>query len=190
VTTWMHANGASVTSARLLAKPKSTDQQSTMVTMAAVQARACTILVEFERARTELVGKAVILTNGKAGTVDRLWLDEFHGLRISIRSQAGNWPVSTIKSCGAVGSSGRYAQQSCGGASKTAMGQSAKYSRMTSGLPLTTDIVRILARCKSRDFSRPLRARSGHPPPISFLLFPYQSRTDSILCQANALLHW
>ncbi len=97
VTTWMHANGASVTSARLLAKPKSTDQQSTMVTMAAVQARACTILVEFERARTELVGKAVILTNGKAGTVDRLWLDEFHGLRISIRSQAGNWPVSTIK---------------------------------------------------------------------------------------------
>jgi hypothetical protein len=53
-----------------------------MVTMAAVQARACTILVEFERARTELVGKAVILTNGKAGTVDRLWLDEFHGLRI------------------------------------------------------------------------------------------------------------
>ena len=128
VTTWMHANGASVTSARLLAKPKSTDQQSTMVTMAAVQARACTILVEFERARTELVGKAVILTNGKAGTVDRLWLDEFHGLRISIRSQAGNWPVSTIKSCGAVGSSGRYAQQSCGGASKTAMGQSEKNS--------------------------------------------------------------
>src|ERR1700704_7100814 len=103
-----------------LAKPQSTDQQSTMAT---VQARACTILVEFERARTELVGEAVILTNGKAGTVDRLWLDEFHGLRVSIRSQEGNWPVSTIKSCGAVGSSGRDAQQSCGGASKTAMGQ-------------------------------------------------------------------
>ena len=28
--------------------------------------------VEFERAQTELVGKAVILTNGKDGTVDRL----------------------------------------------------------------------------------------------------------------------
>jgi hypothetical protein len=111
-----------------LAKPQSTDQQSTMVTMATVQARACTILVEFERARTELVGEAVMLTNGKAGIVDRLWLDEFHGLRISIRSQEGNWPVSTIKICGAVGSSGRYAQQSCGGASKTAMGQTEKSS--------------------------------------------------------------
>jgi len=98
-----------------LAKPQSTDQQSTMVTMATVQARACTILIEFERARTELVGEAVILTNGKAGIVDRLWLDEFHGLRISIRSQEGNWPVSTIKLCGAAGSSGRGAQQSCGG---------------------------------------------------------------------------
>ena len=57
--------------------------------MPTAKARACTILVEFERAQTELVGKAVILTNGKAGTVDRLWLDELHGLR--------NWPVATIK---------------------------------------------------------------------------------------------
>jgi hypothetical protein len=112
-----------------LAKPQSTDQQSTIVTMATVQARACTILVEFERARTELVGEAVILTNGKAGIVDRLWLDEFHGLRISIRSQEGNWPVSTIKICGAVGSFGRDAQQSCGGASKTAMGQQRPWQR-------------------------------------------------------------
>jgi hypothetical protein len=103
-----------------LAKPQSTDQQSTMAT---VQTRACTILVEFERARTKLVGEAVILTNGTAGIVERLWLDEFHGLRISIRSQEGNWPVSTIKICGAAGNSGRGAQQSCGGASKTAMGQ-------------------------------------------------------------------
>ena len=101
-----------------LAKPQSTDQQSALAT---AQARACTILVEFERARTELVGEAVTLTNGKAGTVDRLWLDEFHGLRISIRGQEGNWPVSTIKFCGAVASSGHDAQQSCGGTSKTAM---------------------------------------------------------------------
>ena len=94
-----------------------------MVTMATVQARACTILVELERARTELVGEAVILTNGKAGIVDRLWLDEFHGFRISIRGQESNWPVSTIKTCRAVvGSSGRSAQQSCGGARKTTMG--------------------------------------------------------------------
>src|SRR5258708_21358634 len=102
-----------------LAQPQSADQQSTMAT---AQARACTILVEFERARTELVGEAVIPTNGKAGIEDRLWLDEFHGLRISIGSQDGNLPVSTIKICGAVGSFGRDAQQSCGGASKTANG--------------------------------------------------------------------
>jgi hypothetical protein len=66
--------------------------------MPTANARACTILVEFERAQAELVGKAVILTNGKSGTVDRLWLDELHGLRISIESNDGNWPVATIKS--------------------------------------------------------------------------------------------
>ena len=65
--------------------------------MPTAKARACTILVEFERAKTELVGKAVILTNGKAGTVDRLWLDELHGLRISIGGHDGNWPVAIIK---------------------------------------------------------------------------------------------
>ena len=65
--------------------------------MPAVKQRACTILGEFERAQTELVGKAVILTDGKAGTVESVWLDEIHGLRISIRGHEGNWPVSTIK---------------------------------------------------------------------------------------------
>jgi hypothetical protein len=77
-----------------IAKPQSANQLSTMPT---AKARACTILVEFERAQTELVGKAVLLTNGKAGMVDRLFLDEFHGLRISIGSHEGNWPVATIK---------------------------------------------------------------------------------------------
>ena len=65
--------------------------------MPAVKQRACTILDEFEQAQTELVGKAVILTDGKAGTVESVWLDEIHGLRISIRGHEGNWPVSTIK---------------------------------------------------------------------------------------------
>ena len=59
--------------------------------------RAATILAEFEQAQTELVGKAVILTDGKAGTVESVWLDEFHGLRVSIRGHDGKWPVSTIK---------------------------------------------------------------------------------------------
>ena len=61
------------------------------------KARACAILAEFNNAQTELVGKAVILTDGKAGTVDDVWLDEFHGLRISIGGHDGKWPVSTIK---------------------------------------------------------------------------------------------
>jgi hypothetical protein len=30
-------------------------------------------------------GKAVILTDGKAGTVEGVWLDEMHGLRIAVR---------------------------------------------------------------------------------------------------------
>jgi hypothetical protein len=35
-------------------------------------------------AQSELIGKAVVLTDGKAGTVENVWLDELHGLRISI----------------------------------------------------------------------------------------------------------
>jgi len=60
-------------------------------------ARAATILAEFEKAESELVGKAVALTDGKAGTVENVWLDEFHGLRIAIKGHEGKWPVSTIK---------------------------------------------------------------------------------------------
>jgi predicted ATPase len=50
-----------------------------------------------EHAQTELVGKAMILTDGKAGTVENVWLDEMHGLRVSIRGHDGKWHVSTIK---------------------------------------------------------------------------------------------
>ena len=65
--------------------------------MPTVKTRASTILGEFEQAQTELVDKAVILTDGICGTVDRVWLDELHGLRISIRGHDGKWPVSTVK---------------------------------------------------------------------------------------------
>ena len=65
--------------------------------MPAVKLRASTILGAFEEARTELVGKAVVLTDGKAGTVENVWLDELHGLRISIRGHDGKWPISTVK---------------------------------------------------------------------------------------------
>ena len=60
-------------------------------------ARASAILAAFDQAQAELVDKAVILTDGKAGTVDKIWLDESHGLRLSIRGHEGRWPVSTIK---------------------------------------------------------------------------------------------
>jgi hypothetical protein len=59
--------------------------------------RASNILRDYGEARTELIGKAVVLTDGKAGTVENVWLDELHGLRISIEGHDGRWPVSTIK---------------------------------------------------------------------------------------------
>ena len=61
------------------------------------KAYASIILVNFERAEAELVGKTVILTDGTAGTVEKVWLDEFHGFRISIKGHNGKKPVSTIK---------------------------------------------------------------------------------------------
>jgi len=65
--------------------------------MTTVKLRASAILAAFGDVQSELVGKAVILTDGKAGTVENVWLDEIHGLRISIRGHDGKWPISTIK---------------------------------------------------------------------------------------------
>ncbi len=59
--------------------------------------RASKILNEYGDAQAELIGKAVVLTDGKAGAVEDVWLDELHGLRISIKGHDGRWPVSTIK---------------------------------------------------------------------------------------------
>ena len=59
--------------------------------------RASLILHALEEAEAELVGRAVVLTDGKAGTVVAVSLDELHGLRISIAGHDGKWPVSTIK---------------------------------------------------------------------------------------------
>jgi len=66
--------------------------------MPSVKRRASKILNEYGAAQSELIGKAVVLTDGKAGTVENVWLDELHGLlRISIEGHDGRWPVSTIK---------------------------------------------------------------------------------------------
>lgn len=58
---------------------------------------ALTILREFERAQSELIGKAVALSDGKAGTIENVFLDELHGLRITIEGHEGRWPISTVK---------------------------------------------------------------------------------------------
>ena len=65
--------------------------------MPSVKRRASKILDEYGAAQSELIGKAVALTDGKAGTVENVWLDELHGLRISIKGHEGRRPVSTIK---------------------------------------------------------------------------------------------
>ena len=58
---------------------------------------ASAILRELHGAEAELIGKAVVLSDGKAGTVEAVFLDEMHGLRLSIAGHPGKWPVSTIK---------------------------------------------------------------------------------------------
>ena len=65
--------------------------------MATLKNGASIILTTYAEVQSDLVGKAVVLTDGKAGMVDNVWLDEFHGLRISISGHAGKWPISTIK---------------------------------------------------------------------------------------------
>lgn len=65
--------------------------------MTLVKLRASAILTALGDVQSELVGKAVVLTDGKAGTVENVWLDDLHGLRISIKGHDGKWPISTIK---------------------------------------------------------------------------------------------
>ena len=58
---------------------------------------ASTILSSYEKAASDLIGNAVVLTDGKAGSVEKIWLDELHGLRISIVGHFGKWPISSVK---------------------------------------------------------------------------------------------
>lgn len=59
--------------------------------------RALNILSELHAAEEELLGKVVVLSDGKAGAINHLFLDEVHGLRISIGGHEGNWPIATVK---------------------------------------------------------------------------------------------
>jgi hypothetical protein len=65
--------------------------------MPSVMRGASKILNEYGATQSELIGKAVVLTDGKAGAVENVWLDELHALRISIEGHDGRWPVSTVK---------------------------------------------------------------------------------------------
>ena len=57
--------------------------------MLSVMRRASKILNEYGAVQSELIGKVVVLADGKAGTVENVWLDELHGLRISIEGHDG-----------------------------------------------------------------------------------------------------
>jgi hypothetical protein len=68
-----------------------------MTRSAAAHKRALTILRELQHAQADLHGKGVVVSDGTAGTIEEVFLDDFHGLRITIHGHNGNWPVSTIK---------------------------------------------------------------------------------------------
>ncbi|WP_035723035.1 hypothetical protein [Bradyrhizobium sp. ARR65] len=59
--------------------------------------RAINILRELHAAEEKLVGRVVVMADGKAGAIDRVYLDDVHGLRISISGHDGQWPISTVK---------------------------------------------------------------------------------------------
>jgi hypothetical protein len=33
----------------------------------------------------------------KAGAIEKIFLDELHGLRIAVKGHKGKWPISTVK---------------------------------------------------------------------------------------------
>ena len=51
--------------------------------MPSVMRRASKILNEYGATQSELIGKAVVLADGKAGTVENVWLDELHSPDVS-----------------------------------------------------------------------------------------------------------
>jgi hypothetical protein len=65
--------------------------------MPSVKRRASKILSEHGEAQSELTGKPPPSPMERAGTVENIWLDELHGLGISIKGHDRRWPVSTIK---------------------------------------------------------------------------------------------
>jgi hypothetical protein len=65
--------------------------------MPSVMRRASKILNEYGAVQSELIGKVVVLSDGKAGAVENVWLDELHGLRISIEGEDGRSQPSSLR---------------------------------------------------------------------------------------------
>ncbi|MGN8549537.1 photosystem reaction center subunit H [Bradyrhizobium brasilense] len=59
--------------------------------------RALNILSELHASEKELVGKGVVLSDGKAGTIEHVFVDDVHGLRIAIAGHEGRWPIAMVK---------------------------------------------------------------------------------------------
>ncbi|WP_338128942.1 hypothetical protein [Bradyrhizobium brasilense] len=59
--------------------------------------RALYILSELHASEKELVGKGVVLSDGKAGTIDHVFVDDVHELRIAIVGPEGRWPIAIVK---------------------------------------------------------------------------------------------
>jgi hypothetical protein len=53
--------------------------------------------MEVKRTAARLIGKAVVLTDGKAGTVEACSWMSSTGCASSIAGHIGKWPISTIK---------------------------------------------------------------------------------------------
>jgi hypothetical protein len=70
---------------------------SAILTLMTGKERALNILRELHAAEEELVGKAAVLTAAKAGTIERVYLDDARGLRISIGGHEGRWPISMVE---------------------------------------------------------------------------------------------
>jgi hypothetical protein len=67
--------------------------------MPSVERRASKILDEYGAAQSELIGKAVVLTDGKAGTVENAWLDELHfGFPSKVMREDGRSQPSSLRS--------------------------------------------------------------------------------------------
>jgi hypothetical protein len=67
--------------------------------MPSIMRRASKILNEYGAVQSDLIGKAVVLTDGKAGTVENVWLDELgFGFPSRVMMEDGRSQASSLQS--------------------------------------------------------------------------------------------